>query len=146
VNRRTFSHATRTPEDSCQRSYRTKVIANTGQSVQLSSERSLEGSTVSADNGVRETTQYIFIYIALTRNILISPEWGSDRSLIREYDSVRRGGREQALQKRDGGVKDYTTLAAIFDSGVDLIKVDEVGADIVNVVGRGLVEIFLAQN
>jgi hypothetical protein len=51
-------------------------------------------------NGVRETTlyiSYIIIYIALTGNILISPEWGGDLSLIREYDSVRRSGREQAL-------------------------------------------------
>jgi len=39
------------------------------------------------------------------------------------------------LQKRDGGVKDNTTLAAIFDSGVDLVKVCEVGADVVDVVG-----------
>jgi len=39
------------------------------------------------------------------------------------------------LQKRNGGVKDNTTLAAIFDSGMDLVKVDEVGADVVNVVG-----------
>lgn len=44
-------------------------------------------------NGVRETTRYIS-YIAFTRNILISPEWGNDRGLIREYDSVRRSGRE----------------------------------------------------
>jgi hypothetical protein len=49
------------------------------------------------------------------------------------------------LQKRDGGVKDYTTLAAIFDTGVDLVKVGEVGADVVDVVGWGLVEVFLAQ-
>jgi len=39
------------------------------------------------------------------------------------------------LQKGNGGVKDNTTLAAIFDSGVDLVKVGEVGADVVNVVG-----------
>jgi hypothetical protein len=38
------------------------------------------------------------------------------------------------LQKRDGGVKDNTTLAAIFDSGVDLVKVDEVGADVMDIV------------
>lgn len=50
------------------------------------------------------------------------------------------------MQERDGGVKDTTTLAAIFDTGVDLVKVDEVGADVVNVVGRGLVEVFLAQD
>ena len=34
--------------DLCQSSYHTKVIVITGQSVQLSRERSLEGSTVSA--------------------------------------------------------------------------------------------------
>jgi hypothetical protein len=39
------------------------------------------------------------------------------------------------LQERDGGVKDTTTLAAIFDTGMDLVKVDEVCADVVNVVG-----------
>lgn len=62
---------------------------------QLSSERSLEGSTVSAatGSGIQPDTYHIHS-IALTRNILISSEWGSDRSLIREFDVVRRSGRE----------------------------------------------------
>lgn len=49
------------------------------------------------------------------------------------------------MQECDGGVKHNTTLATIFDSGVNLIKVDEIGANVMDIVVRGLVKVFLAQ-
>ena len=65
---------------------------------------------------------------------MIPPEWGGDHGLIREHDGVRQSGREHALQERDGSVKDNTTLTTILDSGVDLVEVDEVGADVMDIV------------
>ena len=77
---------------------------------------------------------------------MIPPEWGGDHGLICEHDGVRQSGREHALQERDGSVKDNTTLTTILDSGVDLVEVDEVGADVMDVVLRGFVEVFLAES
>lgn len=79
----------------CQSQYRTKVGVITGQSVQLSRERSLEGSTVSAatrksaEQDLTNTTQTV-----LTGDVFVASERSSDLGLVRELDGVRRGGRE----------------------------------------------------
>jgi len=71
-----------------------KVGVLTGQSVQLSSERSFEGSTVSA--ATKSAKRYLTnsIYTALTRDVLVASERGSDLGLVRELNGVLRGGRE----------------------------------------------------
>ena len=79
----------------CQSQYRTKVGVITGQSVQLSRERSLEGSTVSAatrksaEQDLTNTTQTV-----LTGDVFVASERSSDLGLVRELDGVRWGGRE----------------------------------------------------
>src|SRR5579863_9994319 len=122
------------PERFCQSQYRTKVRGITGQSVQLSRERSFEGSTVSAVVQVSQTSSTNTIHTALTRYVFIASEWGSDLSFVRKLDGVCRGGREQALQECDRGVEHNTTLTAVFDTSMDLVEVDEFGANIMNVV------------
>jgi hypothetical protein len=80
-----------------------------------------------------------------TRDVLISPKGSGDLGLIRKLNGVLLGGREQALQESDSGVEHNAALATILDTGVNLVKVDEVGTNVVNIVDRGRFEIFLAK-
>jgi hypothetical protein len=49
------------------------------------------------------------------------------------------------LQESDSGVKHNATLAAILDASVNLVEVNEVGLNVVNIVGRGRIEVFVAK-
>ena len=79
---------------SCWCSNDKKISVITGQSVQLSSERSFEGSTVSA--AAKSAKQHFInsTKITPTGDVLVSSERGSDLGLVREFNSVLRGGRE----------------------------------------------------
>ena len=78
--------------DFCQSQHRTKVSVITGQSVQLSRERSLEGSTVSA--ATRKSAEQDLtntIQTVRTRDVFVAPERSSDLGLVRELDGIRWG-------------------------------------------------------
>ena len=64
----------------------------TGQSVQLSRERSLEGSTVSA--AANSGDKLDMRRVELTRDVLVSSERSGDIGLIRKLNGVLFGGRE----------------------------------------------------
>ena len=119
---------------SSQNWYRKKVICDYW-AVRPALKRAIVGRLDSLGcNRIRETAPTYIKDIALTGDVLIPPEWSGDHSLVCEHDGVRQSGREHALQDRDGGVKDNTTLATILDSGMDLVKVDEVGTDVMDIV------------
>jgi hypothetical protein len=50
------------------------------------------------------------------------------------------------LQESDSRVKYNTAFTTILDASVNLIEVDEVGANVVNIVDRGRFEIFFAKH
>ena len=76
---------------------------------------------------------------------MISSKRSGNFGLIREFNSVLFGRREKTLEQCDGRVEHNTTFATVLDTSVDLIEVDKVGTNVVDVVVRGLLEIFLAQ-
>ena len=49
------------------------------------------------------------------------------------------------MQESDSGVKHNAALAASLDASVNLVKVDEVGTNVVDIVSRGRFEVFLAK-
>jgi hypothetical protein len=81
----------------------------------------------------------------LTGDILVSSEGCEDGRAVRETDPIVHGRREEALEKRDGGVKDDGALSACLDANVDLVVVDEVGAHALDRERRRGVEVHGAQ-
>ena len=73
-------------------------------------------------------------YIGLTWNILISSEGSGDLGLICKLNRVLFSWREKALEQCDGAVKCNTTFTTNLNASVDLIEVDQVGANVVDVV------------
>jgi hypothetical protein len=119
--------------------------ALTGQSVQLSSERSLDGSTVSAAQRAHQPCDYWEVEKGRTWHILVPTKRRNNTCLVRKLDAVLLRRREKALQQSDRRIEDDAALAAVLDARLHLVEVDKVRRDVLDVGRRGGREVPLSQ-
>ncbi len=115
----------------------------TGQSVQLSRERSLPGSTVSTGQIVIPRKPNIIQICERTRHVLVTPERSNNSGVVSKDDFIVGGRREEALKEGDGRVENNSAFYASLNSDFDLTVVHEVAVDSLDVRGRLAVEISI---
>jgi len=104
----------------------------TGQPVQLSKERSLEGSTVSTRGGIKNERRRRIRKdrSARTGNVLVPVQGCDNGGTVSELLAVLGVGREETLKQSGGGIEDGGTLATRLHSDVNLLEVNELGGDL----------------
>jgi hypothetical protein len=76
-----------------------------------------------------------------TRNVLISAKGSDDSGTICEHNFILGRGRKQALQKCDGRIEDYASLAATLHADTHGFLVNQTGAHVCNIGRRVDIEI-----